>query len=93
MDSRSLLLVEERPFLFRTERLVRDRILGVHLFHVLSVEFLAKRETKHMDVFGAFALDAGSFTGLPANKIAELALHGNHFVAIASSFYKFEAIF
>jgi hypothetical protein len=30
MDSRSLLLVEERPFLFRTERLVRDPILGVH---------------------------------------------------------------
>jgi hypothetical protein len=60
---------------------------------VLSVEFLAKRETKHVDVFGAFALDAGSLTGLPASKNAELALHGNHFVAIASSFDNFEAIF
>jgi hypothetical protein len=30
MDSRLLLLVEERPFLFMTERLVRDPILGVH---------------------------------------------------------------
>jgi hypothetical protein len=30
MDSLSLLLVEERRFLFRTERLVRDPILGVH---------------------------------------------------------------
>jgi hypothetical protein len=30
MDSRSLLFVEEHPFQFRTERLVRDPILGVH---------------------------------------------------------------
>jgi hypothetical protein len=30
MGSRSLLLIEERPFLFRTERLVRDPILCVH---------------------------------------------------------------
>jgi hypothetical protein len=58
-----------------------------------SVEFLAKRETKHVDVVGAFALDAGTLTGLPANKNAELALHGNQFVAIASSFDNFEAIF
>jgi hypothetical protein len=28
MDSRSLLIAEERPFLFGTERLVRDPILG-----------------------------------------------------------------
>jgi hypothetical protein len=46
-----------------------------------------------VDVVGAFALDSGSLTGLPANKNAELALHGNHFVAIASSFDNFEAIF
>jgi hypothetical protein len=60
---------------------------------VLSVEFLAKRETEHVEVVGAFALDAGYLTGLPANKSAALALHGNHFVAFASSFDNFEAIF
>jgi hypothetical protein len=38
-------------------------------------------------------LTPGTLTGLPANKNAELALDGNHFVAIASSFDNFEAIF
>jgi hypothetical protein len=46
-----------------------------------------------VEVVGAFALDAWSVTGLPANKNAEQALHGNHFVASASSFDNFVAIF
>jgi hypothetical protein len=46
-----------------------------------------------VDVVGAFAIDAGSLTGLSANENAELALQDNHFVAIASPFDNFEAIF
>jgi hypothetical protein len=46
-----------------------------------------------VNLVGAFAIDAWSLTGLPANKNAEQALRGNHFVAIASSFDNFVAIF